>query len=328
MFRQNATRLAFVALIGAGMVSLTGCNDDDDHVSQTQVAPQAKSVVELAQSSAELSVLVEAVAAADLVSALSTQNENTPLTVFAPTNQAFTQLLTGLGMTKEQLLADKALLTKVLTYHVIPKAAVEKADIPLNQSLVSLNGAAFVIDDRLQVKDSQGGIANISRTDLRSDNGIVHVIDRVLLPPMQSIAEIASNNPDFSILVEALAAVDLVETFQQDGNFTVFAPTNAAFAALLTELDLTKEQLFADEALLATVLKYHVIPEQRVFASQISAGQEVTSLQTGKFRLNTTTTILDGRGRTANLVLTDVQANNGVIHAIDRVILPPLPPTP
>ena len=144
---------------------------DDDH--------EPRSIVATAQATPSLSILVEAVVAAGLVDAL---NAPGPLTVFAPTNDAFASLLAELGVTKEALLANKTLLTSVLTYHVV-SGRVLKADVPINTPIKSLQGATFTVGADLKITDGRGRKAGITTTDIVCSNGVVHVIDKVILPP-------------------------------------------------------------------------------------------------------------------------------------------------
>jgi uncharacterized surface protein with fasciclin (FAS1) repeats len=149
----------------------------------------------------------------------------------------------------------------------------------------------------------------------------VHVLDRVILPPNKNIVETAISNPTFSILVEAVQAAGLVDALSGPGPFTVFAPTNDAFAALLTELNITKDQLLANTALLTKVLTYHVIAA-RVLKADVVPGAQPATLEGENFSISASLVITDKRARTANIVATDVLTSNGVIHVIDRVILP------
>lgn len=142
--------------------------------------------------------------------------------------------------------------------------------------------------------------------------------------PPKNLVEVAQSLPDFSILVEAVVAAGLATTLSGTGPFTVFAPTNAAFAALLAELGVTKEALFADTALLTAVLTYHVVPS-RVFKAQVPLNTPITTLQGATFTVGSDLAITDQAGRKANIVATDVMASNGVIHVIDKVILPLAP---
>lgn len=136
-----------------------------------------------------------------------------------------------------------------------------------------------------------------------------------------TVVEVAQSNPRFSILVEAVVAADLAETLSGPGPFTVFAPTNDAFVALLAELGVTKEELLANKPLLTEVLTYHVVPS-RVLRSQVPVGVPITTVQGDTFTVGSDLVITDQRNRRAGIVQTDLVAENGVVHAIDRVILP------
>ena len=143
--------------------------------------------------------------------------------------------------------------------------------------------------------------------------------------PAKNIVELAQATPDLSILVEAVVAAGLVATLSGAGPFTVFAPTNAAFASLLGELGVTKEALLADKTLLTAVLTYHVLGS-KVESSQIPLGAAIKTVQGANLTINSAgmgLAITDGRGRKANIVTANIQASNGVVHLIDKVILPP-----
>ncbi|WP_395703254.1 fasciclin domain-containing protein [Aquabacterium sp.] len=296
----------------AALSLVAACGGGDD-------APPAD-VVQVAQSDARFTILTEAVKAAGLDSALSGTG---PFTVFAPTNDAFAALLTELGVTKDQLLANKPLLTAVLKYHVLP-AKVAKAAVPLGQPISPLDGGIFKIDQvgsDLVITDGRNRTSKIVVTDVPATNGVIHAIDKVLLPANRNIVETAVATPTFSILVQAVTAANLAGTLSGPGPFTVFAPTDAAFADLLTELGLTKDQLLANTALLTKVLTYHVVPG-RVLKAQVPVGTPITTVEGETFSVSPALAITDRRGRTANIKSTDVLASNGVIHVIDRVILP------
>jgi uncharacterized surface protein with fasciclin (FAS1) repeats len=293
--------LAFLAACGGG---------DNDPVD----------IVATAQKDPKLTILVEAVVAADLAATLSGPG---PYTVFAPSDAAFAALLTELGITKAQLLADKALLTAVLTYHVVP-AKVPKADVPLGQAITSVQGGIFKVDSvgaGLVVTDGRNRTANIVATDIAATNGVIHGIDKVLLPADKNIVQTAAGLADFSILVQAVTAANLGATLSGPGPFTVFAPTNAAFADLLVELGLTQDQLLANTALLTQVLTYHVVPG-RVLKADVPVGAPITTVQGETFSVNASLAITDQNSRVSNITATDVLASNGVIHVIDKVILP------
>ena len=306
----NRRTILLATALGASTTLLQACGGGDDE-------PQ-RNIVEVAQNTPELSILVEAVVAAGLAPALSTGT----LTVFAPTNAAFAALLTELGVTKEALLANKPLLTAVLTYHVLGSTVV-RADVPLGKAITPLSGGFFKIENAggLKVTDGRNRVTNITTTDIQASNGVVHLVDRVLLPADKDIVATASALPDFSILVEAVAAAGLVGTLQGAGAFTVFAPTNAAFAALLMELGVTKEALLAEKALLTTVLTYHVIPS-RVLKAEVPLNTPIATVQGQTLTVNASLVITDQRMRQSGIVAADVFASNGVIHVVDKVILP------
>lgn len=139
---------------------------------------EVRNVVEKAQADARFSTLAGAVVAADLASTLSGDG---PFTVFAPTDDAFAALLDELGVTREQLLADKALLTQVLTYHVVP-GQVRRAQVPLGAPITTVQGQTFTVDGGLAITDQRGRVANIVETDVLASNGVIHALDRVILP--------------------------------------------------------------------------------------------------------------------------------------------------
>jgi len=296
--------------------SLVACGDSSDD----SPPPPQQNVVQLAQATPDLSILVEAVVAADLATALSGAG---PYTVFAPTNAAFAALLAELGVTKAQLLADKALLSTVLQYHVLG-ARVAKSQIQLGKAISPLAGGIFKIDQvgaDFIVTDGRNRTSRITATDISASNGVVHLVDKVILPADKNVVQIAQANASFSILVEAVVAAGLGGTLSGAGPFTVFAPTDAAFAALLTELGVTKAQLLADTALLTKVLTYHVIPALALKAD-IVPGSQPSTVQGESFSISASLVITDRRGRTANIAAADVLTKNGVIHVIDKVILP------
>ena len=306
----NRRTILMTAALGAGTTLLQACGGGDDE-------PQ-RNIVEIAQSNPDLSILVEAVVAAGLAQNLSTGS----LTVFAPTNAAFAALLSELGVTKEALLANKPLLTAVLSYHVL-SSRVARADVPVGKAITPLAGGFFKIEATggLKVTDGRNRVSNITATDIQASNGVVHLLDRVLLPADKDIVATASALPDFSILVEAVVAAGLVSTLQGAGPFTVFAPTNAAFAALLTELGVTKDALLANKTLLTQVLTYHVVPA-RVLKAEVPVNTAITTVQGQTFTINSSLVITDENMRTSNIVATDVFTSNGVIQVVDKVILP------
>jgi transforming growth factor-beta-induced protein len=278
-------------------------------------------VVDIAVNTPEFSILTEAVIAADLAGALSGPG---PFTVFAPSDQAFVNALNTLGITKDQLFADKDLLTSILLYHVA-SGEYFASDVVSRSSLTMLDGNVAPINGATIAG------ANIVATDIDVSNGVIHAIDSVMLPPATitsdrsfeyagNVVDIVSTTPEFSILTEAVVAAGLADTLSS-GEWTVFAPSNAAFVAALDALGMTKDQLFADKELLTAVLLYHVIPAE-VFAED-AAGLSQATMADG----NTVSLSRDFYGlniNNANVIRADINVSNGVIHAIDAVLLPPM----
>ena len=313
MFQRRSLILGVTSAAGLLLASCGGGSDGPP-------LDLRSDVVQLAQSNADLSILVEAISAAGLVDTLKGAG---PFTVFAPTNAAFAALLSELGVTKAQLLANKPLLTAVLTYHVIA-AKVEKAQIPLGKAVKTVQGSVLKVEANnnvLTITDGRNRTSRIIATDLQARNGVVHVIDRVLLPPNKTIVETAQSLSQFSILVEAVVAADLQSTLSGSGPFTVFAPTNDAFVALLGELGLTKDQLLANKALLVKVLTYHVLPGLKLKA-ELPLNTPIATVEGETLQISSSLVITDQRSRMTNIIQTDVLTSNGVIHAVDRVLLP------
>ena len=309
---RRSLLMAATAGATAALLSACGGGDDDD-------SPH-RNIVETAQADPQFSILVEALTAAKLTGTLSAAG---PFTVFAPTNTAFAALLTELGITKAALLADTALLTSVLTYHVLA-GKVEAAAVAtqLGAAITTLQGGVFKIErgTGLAITDGRNRQSTLTATDIQTTNGVIHVVDKVLLPANKTIVETAQSISDFSILVEAVVAAGLVPTLSSAGPFTVFAPTNAAFAAALTELGISKAQLLASSQL-GDILKYHVL-SGRVLKAGVPVATPITTVQGGTFTVDARLAITDKLGRTAGITATDVFTSNGVIHVLDKVILP------
>merc|ERR1719313_577114 len=270
-----------------------------------------QSIVEIAAGNDDFSTLVAALQAADLVDALSGDG---PFTVFAPTNAAFE----ALGDTVDELLKpeNKDHLADILKYHVV-SGQVLSTDLTEGLEAPTLQGASVTAHlDPVMIND-----ANVVTPDVLATNGVIHVIDKVLLPPAaegptQSIVEIAAGNDDFSTLVAALQAADLVDALSGDGPFTVFAPTNAAFEALGDTVDeLLKPE---NKEQLADILKYHVLAA-KVLSTDLTEGLEATTLQGDVVTAHLDPVMIND----ANVIAADIMATNGVIHAIDKVLLPP-----
>lgn len=298
---------------------------------------QQPNIVEAAVASPDFNTLVAAVQAAGLVDTLS----GGEFTVFAPTDGAFNTLLSDLGVTPEQLLADTNLLTTVLTYHVVPgeffAADILAQDFPF--AAPTVNGAPIIVtadpdSDRLLLNNGQ---ATVAIPNLDVSNGVIHVIDNVLLPPsitgaattqaaapaQPNIVEIAAGDGRFTTLVAAARAAGLVDALSGGQEITVFAPTDAAFAALLNDLGLTADQLLSNTDLLTTVLTYHVVPGEVPAAAIINAGSVNAPTLNGSTVLaqaNGGGVLLNGD---TNVIIADIDASNGIVHVIDKVLLPP-----
>jgi transforming growth factor-beta-induced protein len=245
------------------------------------------------------------------------QNPSATLTVFAPTNAAFEALAAGLNTDIDGILALPN-LTDVLLYHVLGSTVVS-GDLTNGMTPQPLNAA-----NTIKITVTSGGSvfanqAQVTTANIGASNGVVHVTDGVLLP-VTTVVDLAINN-NFTILTTAVIQQELVPALSNPlGTFTVFAPTDAAFGDLLAILDITAEQLLADENLTA-VLLYHVLGAV-VPASAVSNGLLATPLNDLNTIKMTVTSTGDVYANQAQVILPDVNAFNGVVHAIDAVILP------
>lgn len=298
----------------------------------TEAVEEDTSVVDLAISAGGFSTLAAAIDAAGLVETLEGQG---PFTVFAPTDQAFEAALDALGITAEELLADIDTLTSILTYHVLDQEADSQLVSTLDgESVVTVNGAEVaisIVDGAVMIND-----ATVVSADLKADNGIVHVINSVLLPPefgqmdeaSNSIADIVVGNEDFSILLAAVEAAGLTDALADpEATLTVFAPTNEAFEAAFEALGITPEELLADTETLTAILTYHVLGSIVTSPDIADAGVEEIPVETLSGQELVVVVGDDGSvsfmDQTAMVVQVDIEASNGVIHVIDAVLLPP-----
>ena len=278
--------------------------------------PVLKDIVDTAVADGRFTTLVAAVTAAELVDTLKGEG---PFTVFAPTDDAFAKLPAG---TVEELVKpeNKQKLTDILLYHVV-SGKVMAADV------VGLTSATTVLGKDVAIKVDMGNVyvneAKVIITDFETSNGVIHVIDTVLLPPAeeakQTIVDIAVADGRFTTLVAALQAAGLVETLSGEGPFTVFAPTDDAFAKLPAG---TVESLLKPENLeqLKNILLYHVVSGKVLAADVVGLTSAPTVL--GQ---DVTITVKDGNvylNDTVQVIITDIEASNGVIHVIDAVLLP------
>jgi len=287
-------------------------------------ASSAGSLVEVAQQQG-FNALLAAATKANLAAALSDPNSH--LTVFAPTDAAFNQLAIGLGFADANAMVNAlpaSTLQSILLYHVLPAAkssAILTTNGPLQATQYRRAGCAvsLALDSSHGIKltDAARTVANVTTADVAASNGVIHVIDKVLVPPgVLTVVQMAQANPDLTALAKAVTAASLQNVLNGTGPFTVFAPTNAAFAKAPSGLS---------DAQLTTVLKYHVLGSE-VRAADIPFGTPVSTLaqQSIQFGKDSAITVKDTTGTAAKIVTTDLEASNGVIHVIDKVLIPEL----
>jgi transforming growth factor-beta-induced protein len=287
-------------------------------------APVEQTIVDIAVADGRFTTLVAAVQAADLAETL---NGEGPFTVFAPTDEAFAALPEG---TLDSLLLpeNKQQLTDILLYHVVPGKvmAADVAGMDGQMAGTALEG------QQIGITTDMGNVylnenTQVIITDIEASNGVIHVIDSVLLPPSDEtatepmdIVDTAVADGRFTTLVAAVQAADLVDTLKGEGPYTVFAPTDEAFAAL-PEGTLDSLLLPENQQQLTDILLYHVVPG-RVMASDVTGltsastvlGQDVTvKVEDGNVFLNDN----------VQIIITDIETSNGVIHVLDAVLLPP-----
>lgn len=356
-------RISLFALVAVFTLIVAACSSSSDETTTTtetaaaetttteSATEESTSVLDLALEAGQFSTLIAAIEAAGLGETLEGEG---PFTVLAPTDAAFAEAFEALGIDAEALLADTETLTAILTYHVIGQAADSQLVATLDgQSVETLNGQAVdvnVVDGQIMINE-----ATVVSADLLADNGIVHVINGVLLPPdvaaalgaaaepeapeepmeptiAETVVALAGGEPaEFTILLAALEAAGLVDALNNpDDELTVFAPTDAAFVAALEALELTAEELLASEDL-ASILTYHVTAEGVLDAAAVVDAAPIAALPTLNPDATLKVEVIDGsvvinEGAEplggATVVQADVFASNGVIHVIDVVLLP------
>lgn len=318
---MNLRRTLFVLMILLSFTVPTFAQDDPD---------------------ADFNTLLAALEAADLTATLA---EDGPYTIFAPTDAAFETALAALELTAEELLADTETLNSILLYHVVNGefseediiAFVEDAEGELALETLGGNLLTVELEDGIPLIN---GTTSVFLPDVTASNGVVHVIEDVLLPPGvasvatatdeagDTIAAVASTQDNLTTLVTALETADLVGTLSGEGPFTVFAPTNEAFTAALAELDLTADELLADTETLNAILAFHVLDGELDSTALVETVEEfegIADLETfgGEFLL---VELVDGElalnFQNVSVITPDVPASNGIIHIIDGVLLP------
>ena len=307
---------------------IVSCDNDDD---DTQSIPEELTIVETAAATPELSILVEAltVADGDLVTTLSGGN----FTVLAPTNDAFAAFLSANGFASlDEVPTD--VLSNILLNHVIT-GSVMSTDLASAGSGYTTTNATNMDGDNLSLyfSTSSGvefnGQSSVVLADVPASNGIVHVVDAVIGLP--TVVTFATSNPTFETLVAALTREDLGQDFvsilsttDEPSPFTVFAPTNDAFASLLSELGVDSLGDI-DAATLELTLGTHVVVEANVRSGDLTNGMNITTVGDAlTVSLDAGPQLIDLNDRIANIIAVDVQAYNGVVHVIDKVVLPQL----
>lgn len=316
------SRFSILTLFVCALFTFSSCGDDD--VVDPVIPPATPNAVEFASANADFSSLVAALSRASLVETLSGAG---PFTIFAPTNAAFQSLLDSNADWNSLDDIPVDLLTTVLTYHVV-SGNVKSTDLSTGY-VASLSATPYDANASLFVNTDGGvtinGTTTVTGADNEVSNGVIHAVDAVILPP--NVVTFATSNPVFSSLVAALTRTglmtDFVAALSGAGPFTVFAPTNDAFQALLDSNEDWNGLEDVPVAVLEDVLKYHVTGAGNVRSTDLTNGQAVPTL----LEENLTIDLTDGAkvvaaANTANIILTDVQGQNGVVHAIDAVLLP------
>ncbi|WP_222933062.1 fasciclin domain-containing protein [Fulvivirga aurantia] len=334
-FRKSASTILSVLALSA-MIFMTACGDDDNDAPQP--AEEQPTVVEAANS-AGLTILLDALVEVDLDDDLLNANE---ITVFAPTNTAFEAALEAYGVDNlAQLTAEiggEANLATVLNFHVVPAVAFA-ADLQEGaQEFETLSGESLTVTKsgaNVTVTDAAGSTYSVTTADVEIENGVVHVIDGVLLPTIDlpTIVE-ASTSAGLTTLLDAVTAAELATTLTSASEITVFAPSNEAFVGLLERYDASDlNDLVAKIGIDAVteVLTFHVVPavafshdlENDSQTFETLQGQEITVTKSGS-----SVTVTDYLNFTYTVTTADVAIENGVVHVIDGVVLPDLSSDP
>jgi len=301
-------------LIPALAFGLVACSTDDtpDPIPQNDI-------IDVVSASADFNTLEAAIVQAGLVETLRSAG---PFTVFAPTDNAFGDFLGANNLTAEQLLANPA-LGDILTYHVVSGSVMASQVSP--GPVGTVNTGEFYVSQDVEGNFWINGSARIIDTDISASNGVIHVLNNVITPPSQSIAEIAVGmtegaEPEFTQLVGALSRADLVDAVSgNEGDLTVFAPTDAAFQALYTALGVNGYNDIPLETLTA-VLTAHVVPA-RAFSQDLRQGDTLTPLNENA-PLTVDLSALTVGGAALNADMLNIHATNGVIHVLNEVIVP------
>lgn len=305
---------------GISAITLFSCSDDDN----TPQAPE--NIYEFLAADADLSSLKAAVDRAGLTATLSQSGD---YTVFAPSNAAFNTFLQANGFSNLNAVPTDA-LKEILLNHVLG-SEVKAASVTTGYVSTLAKGAASSTRNLSMFINTSGGVkingvSNVVQTDIDANNGVIHKVDAVIGLP--TVVTHATANPNFSTLVTALTRNDMpnfvgILSGTANSPFTVFAPTNAAFASLLTEIS-APNLAAIPTATLENAIKYHVVTGANVASNNLTNNMNVTTFQGGSFVITTTggAKITDANARMSNIIATDVQCANGIIHVLDKVLLP------
>jgi uncharacterized surface protein with fasciclin (FAS1) repeats len=313
---QKLRRSLLLGAFGLTFISaMVSCKDDP-----APTPPAAKNIVEVAQGNANLTILVSAVTKAGLANTLATTAN---LTVFAPTNDAFIAAnypqATIDALTADQL---RDILTPLLTYHVLglSKSVLAK-DVPASDTVKTLNGKNIYAS-----KNANGVFINgikVSTADVAASNGVVHVIDGVLIPPTKTITQLVIDNPGLTLLKAAVVRAGLADALAGAGKFTVFAPTDDAFKA--TPYNTADIINGTDPAAVDAIVKPHALLTN-VFASDLISGDTPASINLGAKELTIDAAApsvkIKGAANASKITTANIIATNGVVHVVDKVLLP------
>lgn len=325
---NKSFKLVHYLLSGFFFITFTACSNNDDD-GQTPMV-EINTIADFVAANENYSSLAAALEVAGLTATL---DGTTNYTVFAPDNDAFAAFLSANGFAS---LGDVPvdLLKQVLLNHV-QQGVIMSGDLETGyiQSMAMALGAAPEENLSMYINVEDGvtinGVADVETADIAVDNGVIHAVGSVIGLP--DITTFVTADPNFSILLAALTRepeftfVQTLMSTESPAPFTVFAPTNQAFADLLEELDASGLEDISI-AVLSKTLAYHVVASANVRSSDLTDGMEVNTLADNTFTINLGdgVTITDFNDRTSNVIAADVQANNGVIHVIDTVLLPEL----
>lgn len=306
----------------AASFTLTSCDNDD-------IATPEDGLIEFLEDSPEFSMLRDALDEADLIDNIRLQDNN--ITLFAPTNTALQAFMSANGFATLEDIPDD-MLEAILRGHIIDDelTAAELAtgyyETINDESLDGDFGTSIFINTQNGAVKINGS-ATVMNADQMTDDGVIHAIDQVINLP--TIVTFATSNPDFSMLVAALTRSDLnadfVSTLQGNGPFTVFAPTNAAFQALLDSTNEWESINDIPADVLRDVLELHVVASNNLRSEDLDDGEAVTTLNGERLtpRLSgSTLQLTTSSNQTVSIVVADAQGTNGVVHAIDQVLMP------